>query len=69
MLLTKILKMLTEAADFLSSESLVDTISPYGEWNTCIVVFTLFHRFGIDSNEAEDRNFWHSSYLLLNYSP
>lgn len=35
--------ILTEAADFLSLESLVDTIPPYGEWNTCIVVFTLFH--------------------------
>lgn len=43
MLMTKILEILTEAADFLSLESLVYTIPPYGEWNTCIVVFTLFH--------------------------
>lgn len=36
--------ILAEAADFLSLESLVDSIPPYGEWNICIVVFTLFHR-------------------------
>ena len=37
--MTKILETLTEPADFLSLESLVYIIPPYGEWNTCIVGF------------------------------
>ena len=37
--MTKILETLTEPADFLSLESLVYIIRPYGEWNTGIVGF------------------------------
>jgi len=41
---TKIMGILTEAADFLSLDLEVCTILPYGEWNTCFVYFTVFHR-------------------------